>query len=82
MGIMEMRPNLVEEVTLETFEIQAEIENACIKSQTINIEISGKDDKGELHNLRFTADFDLSNVNETLVDKVDLSEKNVQVVNN
>ncbi|MDP4127073.1 MAG: hypothetical protein Q8912_09035, partial [Bacillota bacterium] len=51
-----------------------------ITSQNAQIVVSGKDAQGTQHTLTFNLDLNLSNINATTPDKIDLTGKNVKTM--
>lgn len=74
-------PQLVDDITIGNVDIKALIDDQnLIKSQQMNISISGKDAQGVAHNLLVTVKVDITNVNNTTPDSIDLTGKQVKTL--
>lgn len=74
-------PTLVSDITIGNVDIKAQIDsNNFIKSQQMKISITGKDADGVSHNVIVNANLNLSNINQTTPDTVDLTGKQVKTL--
>lgn len=71
-------PQLVNNISLQSIDITAQINGQDqITEQTAVIKVSGQDANGQDHELVINADLNLSNINSTVPDTVDLTGKQV-----
>lgn len=74
-------PKLTQDIRVESIELDATIDaDNYMDAQTAEIHISGKDADGTAHSVVVQAAIDLSGVNATVADTVDLTGKNVQTI--
>lgn len=74
-------PKLVDEIRVTNIDVKADIDNQnFIKEQTANITITGKDADGKNHEMVISVDLDLSNLNNTTPDSIDLTGKQVKTI--
>ncbi|MCX7708468.1 MAG: hypothetical protein N2484_01315 [Clostridia bacterium] len=72
-------PKLVDDIKITKVDVKAKInKDKTIESQIITAVLTGKDAEGKSHQIEFSADMKLKNVNSTTVDKVDLTGKQVK----
>lgn len=74
-------PQLQSDIKIVSVSSTGKINNDdIITSQTANIVVSGKDAQGTQHELTFSIDLNLSNINSTTPDKIDLTGKQVKTM--
>jgi hypothetical protein len=74
-------PQLTENIKVQQIHLDAEINaDQYLEHQTGEIVITGTDASGLEHNLVITLDFNLSGFNETVPDTIDLTGKQVEVI--
>lgn len=76
-------PKLTKDIQIDEVALHAAIdENNYISSQEIDFTISGKDASGQAHKVVIGTDMEISNVNATTPDTVDLTGKKIQSIQN
>lgn len=76
-------PKLTQDVKVTEVGLNAVVDgNNRITKQSVKVAVSGKDDQGTLHEVVVSADIGLSDFNSTTPDKVDLTGKQVQTIQN
>lgn len=74
-------PQLQSNIKIESINSNGDInENDVITDQTAVIVLSGDDVNGKQHNIKFDINLTLSNINNTIPDKVDLNGKQVKTI--
>ncbi|WEK54618.1 MAG: hypothetical protein P0Y55_00635 [Candidatus Cohnella colombiensis] len=74
-------PKLSQEVNIDEVALHATIdENNYIMNQEIDFTISGKDASGQAHNVIISIDIDMSDINSTIPDIIDLTGKNIKTI--
>lgn len=74
-------PQLQNDIKIESIDSTADVnKDNVIADQVANIVISGKDAQGKEHKITIKANLNLSNINSTTPDKIDLTGKQVKVV--
>ncbi|MEF3307080.1 hypothetical protein [Paenibacillus sp. GYB003] len=74
-------PKLTQDVRIDEIKLNATIDaNNYVDDQSAEIQISGKDDSGAAHTVVIAAKLDLSGVNATKADSVDLTGKTVEPI--
>lgn len=81
MNIKDVMPKLQSDVKVSAVTGTVDVDkDNVIKDQDVTITITGLDDQGTSHNVVINAHVDLSNINSTTPDKVDLTGKQVKTV--
>jgi hypothetical protein len=76
-----MIPELTDNIKVTNVSSNAKIDaNNDITSQAVNVTITGDDAKGNAHVITIAANVDLSKYNSTTPDKVNLTGKQVKVI--
>lgn len=71
-------PQLVDAITVTSVDVKAEIDaQGQLTNQTAIIKVTGKDASGQTHELVVNVDVNLSNINNTTPDTIDLTGKQV-----
>ncbi len=74
-------PQLTDGITLSNIDIKAVVDDQdLIKSQQVILTVSGKDASGASHEVVVTIDLNLSNINQTTPDSIDLTGKQVKTM--
>lgn len=74
-------PKLVDEIRVTNIDVKADIDNQnFFKEQTAKLTITGKDAAGKNHEVVVSVDLELSNLNNTTTDAVDLTGKEVKTL--
>lgn len=74
-------PKLVSDIRIKSVDMTAEInEQNMIENQMVSILLEGKDTRGERHEVAFSVDMKLAGINSTRPDTVDLTGKQVKVI--
>lgn len=74
-------PELQGDITVKSVDATASVDkNDIILNQTVKITVVGKDAQGKQHEITVDASADLSNVNSTTPDKLDLTGKQVKTI--
>lgn len=74
-------PKLVEDIKITKVDVKAKINSSkIIESQIVTAVLTGKDAEGKAHEVEFTVDMNLADVNGTIVDKIDLTGKQVKEI--
>lgn len=82
-GLVNVLPQLQSEIKIQSVSSTGKIsKDDIITNQTAKIVVSGKDAQGTQHNLIFNVDLNLSSVNSTTPDKIDLAGKLVKEITN
>ncbi len=77
-AVMTNLPQLVDAISLTSVDVKAEIDaNGQLTGQTAVIKVTGKDASGQVHEIVVNVDVNLSNINSTTPDTVDLTGKQV-----
>ena len=77
-AVMTNLPQLVDAISLTSVDVKAEIDaNGQLTGQTAVIKVTGKDATGQVHELVVNVDVNLSNINSTTPDTIDLTGKQV-----
>jgi len=71
-------PQLVDEISLNSVDVTAQIsDQGQLTKQTLVIKVTGKDASGRVHELLINVDINLSDINNTTPDTIDLTGKQV-----
>jgi len=74
-------PKLTQDVNIDEVSLQATIdENNYISGQEIDFTISGKDDAGQAHRVVISVNMEMSNINKTTPESVNLAGKKTQSI--
>jgi hypothetical protein len=74
-------PALKKEIVIEDVKISADIHpNNYVEKQTVTASVSGTDANGKAHNLTLSFEIELSDVNKTVVEAVDISNQEIKEV--
>ncbi|OPZ93944.1 MAG: hypothetical protein BWY74_00948 [Firmicutes bacterium ADurb.Bin419] len=74
-------PELTNNVQAEEIDVNMVVDkNNIIKKMDLTIEVTGDDDQNQLHNQKLTLSFDISGINSTSVDTIDLSGEEVMEI--
>ena len=77
-AVMTNLPQLVDAISLTSVDVKAEIDaNGQLTGQTAVIKVTGKDASGQVHEIVVNVDVNLSNLNSTTPDTIDLTGKQV-----
>ena len=77
-AVMTNLPQLVDEISLTSVDVKAEIDaNGQLTGQTAVIKVTGKDASGQVHEIVVNVDVNLSDINSTTPDTIDLTGKQV-----
>ena len=80
-GIKNVLPQLKSEIIIKSVSSKGTIsKDDIITNQTAKIVVAGKDAQGKQHEITFNIDLNLSNINSTTPDKVDLTGKLVKEI--
>ena len=80
-GLKNVLPQLQSEIKVESVNSTGNIsKDNIITNQTAKIVIVGKDAQGKQHEITFNIDMNLSNINNTTPDKVDLTGKQIKEI--
>lgn len=73
-------PKLTDDIRITNVNLKATINNNIIENQTADITISGKDATGQAHDITLSANFKLSDLNNTKPDTIDLTGKKTKEI--
>ncbi|GEM_PF-876398 len=74
-------PELTNNVQAEEIDVNIVVDrDNIIKEMDLAIEVTGNDDQNQLHNQKLTLSFDISGINSTSVDTIDLSGQKVKEI--
>lgn len=74
-------PKLVQDISVKSASLTAEVSTEkIITAQTMTFVVTGKDEAGKVHEITFIANVDLSDMNKTTPDSVDLTGKTTKVI--
>ncbi|MFF2878963.1 hypothetical protein ACFVR2_21845 [Gottfriedia sp. NPDC057991] len=73
-------PQLQSDITINSVKSNVDINNKVINHQDAVIVINGTDAKGKTHSIEIDVNLDLSNINKTTPDTINLSGKKVKVI--
>lgn len=75
-------PKLTSDVNVRQFSLRAVVNEAnIIESQQITAVLTGRDAQGQMQELTFGADFKLEDVNNTVLEKLDLTKVKTETIN-
>ncbi|GAM16639.1 hypothetical protein [Mesobacillus selenatarsenatis] len=74
-------PVLKEDIVIKSAEVKAKISTQnFVEAQDVKVLVTGKDAQGKLHQVSFAVSLDLTNVNETKVETLDLTNLTIEEV--
>lgn len=74
-------PKVTDEVAIEYINVNIKLnENEEVVGMAFDLTVSGKDEAGEFHEVSLQGSFEISNINETIVDTPDLENKDIEVL--
>lgn len=74
-------PKITDEIELEYINVNIELnEKEEVVGMSFALTISGKDEAGDFHEVSLQGSFEISNLNETIVDTPDLENKDIEVL--
>ena len=80
-GLKNVLPQLQSDIKIQSVSSTGNIsKDDILTNQTAKIEVVGKDAKGTQHDLTFNIDLNLSGINSTTPDKIDLTGKQVKEI--
>lgn len=83
MNFKNLVPQLTSDIKVTSVDVTGDInKDNTIKDQTAKIMITGKDAQGKLHEITINATLNLTNINSTTPDTVDLTGKQVKTMTN
>lgn len=83
MNFKNLVPQLISDIKVTSVDVTGDInKDNTIKDQTAKIMIRGKDAQGKLHEITINATLNLTNINSTTPDTVDLTGKQVKTMTN
>jgi len=80
-AIHDQLPKLVDQIRVTSVDVKADIDDQnFIREQTADITLTGKDAAGQDHEVVVSVDLNLSNINSTTPDSIDLTGKSVKTI--
>lgn len=74
-------PELKEDIVIKSAEVKAKISSQnFVEAQDVKVLVTGKDAQGKIHQVSFAVSLDLTNVNDTKVEMLDLTNLTIEEV--